>query len=59
MIRQTDVGRLRDVGFDVVLSGRPGHATLTFQGLPSDKDWDELQQAFDEPEGNPFPREES
>lgn len=51
--RQTTVGALRSLGFDVVPSLWEGHATLTFPGLPSDQDWARLQAVFEPRQCNP------
>lgn len=51
--RETTVGELRELGFDVVPSGWHGHATLTFHGLPTDEDWEKLNTAFGSPQKNP------
>jgi hypothetical protein len=52
-IRQTSVGRLRGLGFDVWPSGWFGHATLEFSRLPTEQDWERIQLAFRAPERNP------
>lgn len=51
--RQTSVGTLRGMGFDVWPSGWFGHATLEFSHLPTERDWERIQLAFRAPERNP------
>jgi hypothetical protein len=55
-MRVSGVAVLRGYGFEVVPSGRPGHATLIFAEAPTDEDWNHLQEAFSEPEENPVAR---
>lgn len=47
--RESTVGALRELGFKVYPSEWHGHATLEFSALPTEQDWEKLQQAFSEP----------
>lgn len=55
-MRVSTVGALLEGGYQVVPSGYKGHATLIFPQLPTDDDWDNLQQLFSGPEDNPVAR---
>jgi hypothetical protein len=55
-MRVSTVGALSKGGYEVVPSGQRGHATLIFPELPTDDDWDNLQQLFGGPEDNPVAR---
>lgn len=53
-IRESTVGRVRAVGYDVVPSpGAPGHADLVFPAAPTGDDWQALDAIFDPPRPNP------
>jgi hypothetical protein len=54
--RETTVGKLRELGFDVVPSEWHGHATLTFSALPTEEDWRKLNFVFSDPRKNPVAR---
>jgi hypothetical protein len=53
MMRVSTVADLRQYGYEVVPSGRSPHASLIFAEAPTDVDWNNLQDAFSEPEDNP------
>lgn len=54
MIRESTVGRLRAVGYDVVSSpGPPNHADLLLPEPPGDADWEALDRVFDAARPNP------
>lgn len=55
-VRQSTVGTLRREGYEVFPSGWFGHATLRFLSLPTEEDWERLQEAFMNSEENPYPR---
>jgi hypothetical protein len=55
-MRESTVGTLRGFGYEVLPSGPAGHATLVLPNPPSDDDWDNLEEAFDEPRHNPVAR---
>jgi hypothetical protein len=57
-VRQSTVGTLRREGYDVLPSGWFGHATLTFPSLPTEEDWERLQEAFMDDQQNPYRRTE-
>jgi hypothetical protein len=56
VIRATTVGKLRAYGYDVSPSGQPGHMSLQLPSPPADRDWENLEQAFDPPVTNPIGR---
>lgn len=56
-LRASTVGRIRDAGegFDVLPTpseNNPAHATLKLPDPPSDRDWEKLEEIFDEPVNN-------
>lgn len=54
-MRQTTVGALRALGYDVTPGGGlRGHVTLALNGLPDDTEWTRLATAFQEAETNPI-----
>jgi hypothetical protein len=55
-MRVSTVGQLELYGYLVVPSGQYGHATLIFPGSPTEGDWENLQQIFDDPVDNPVAR---
>jgi hypothetical protein len=53
-IRETTVGRIRAVGYDVVPDPPPdGHALIMLPRLPTDTDWTTVADTFDPPRQNP------
>lgn len=57
MLRWSTAGELRTLGYSVESGGGPrGHVTLRFEGVPTDDDWANLEQAFSPPERNPIAR---
>lgn len=55
-LRSAPVGRLRQLGYEVVFSGDPAHVSVMLPSPPSDIDWTNLESAFDAPEPNPVAR---
>jgi hypothetical protein len=55
-LRACPVERLRRLGYEVMFSGRPWHVSVILPSPPSDRDWDNLEQAFDPPQPNPVAR---
>ncbi len=55
-IRSAPVGRLRELGYEVMFSGQPWHVSLVLPSPPSDEDWENLEDAFGPPEPNPVSR---
>ncbi len=54
MLRASTVGRIRDAGegFDVLptpTEHNPAHATLKLPEPPTDRDWETIEEIFDEP----------
>ena len=58
-IRETTVGRIREVGYDVVPDEPPeGHALIMLARHPADDDYETISNAFDDPRPNPVIEEE-
>ena len=56
MMRASTVRRLRQAGFDLEPTGRPGHVTLYLPDPPTEEDWERLEQAFGPAVPNPAAR---
>lgn len=52
-MRVAQVGALREHGYDVTLTGEPGHASVFLPTPPMDTDWQNLEEIFGDPEDNP------
>lgn len=55
-MQTSTVATLEALGYEVVPSEWPGHATLIFPGPPDEPDWQNLQKAFSAPIDNPVGR---
>jgi hypothetical protein len=54
-LRESSVGRIRQAGFDIFPSPTRrsrAHSTLRLPDPPTDRDWEKLEEAFDEPVNN-------
>jgi hypothetical protein len=52
-IRESTVGAIRRLGYDVALSGEFGHADVKFAAEPTDEDYEALRAVFSAPRPNP------
>lgn len=55
-MQTSTVGLLRSLGYGLIPTDPPGHYSLMLPTPPTDEDWDNLMEAFDDPQPNPVAR---
>ena len=47
--RESTLGQIREAGYKMTQTGRPGHYTLRLPSPPTEADWQKIEDIFDDP----------